>query len=523
MTTDRADRPVASVIVPVMNGERFLAQALGSIAAQDIEEPFETIVVDDGSTDRSGEIARSFPSVRLHRQANQGVAAARNAGIAMARGEYVAFLDQDDLFTADKLRVQLAFMRERPEVRVTYARQRFVLEEGRAPPRWFRTELLAADHVGLVPSALVARAGVFDEVGLFDPSYVAGSDADWFARVRRLGVPLAFVPRTLLLKRIHEANESARTGVAIPELCRVVRTHMDARRSSARAGGAGAGAGGDGGGGAEARRVRGHVSGEPRGTRVPVLVLTAPRSRDYLGATLDSLRASGYLAPPGVAPVQVVLGSPESGPIARYEMAGSEVRVRSMPPELALEARSGGLDARQRCSLGHCSWMRVACEDCEDCEEGRRPEYVLACEDDIVFSRGWAGYLEGVLRDVEAQGPAPAIVCLYRPFLPGRTRDRTRDRFERGERWFPFSDHFWGLQAVVYPTRILKDLADYVYENTIVAYRDPVDIVIGRFAWSRGIRTIATAPSLVDHVGQETTVESQFHKADYFVESVEGL
>ncbi|HEX5852076.1 MAG TPA: glycosyltransferase, partial [Solirubrobacteraceae bacterium] len=93
--SESAWQPSVSVIVPVYMGERFLADALDSVAAQTYA-PLETIVVDDGSPDRSAEIAAGRPGVRLIRQKNQGVAAARNAGLAAARGELLAFLDQDD-------------------------------------------------------------------------------------------------------------------------------------------------------------------------------------------------------------------------------------------------------------------------------------------------------------------------------------------------------------------------------------------------------------------------------------------
>jgi glycosyltransferase involved in cell wall biosynthesis len=88
--------PLVSVVTPVYNGEAFLRETLESIFAQDYE-PFEVIVVDDGSTDGSAAIARSYPAARYIRQHNQGPAAARNAGIAAARGEFLAFVDADDV------------------------------------------------------------------------------------------------------------------------------------------------------------------------------------------------------------------------------------------------------------------------------------------------------------------------------------------------------------------------------------------------------------------------------------------
>ena len=105
---------VVSVVMPVHNGERFLAEAIDSVLDQTYPHR-EIVVVDDGSVDRSAEIARSRP-VRYLRQANRGVAAARNAGLAVARGDFIAFLDQDDTWLPHKLEAQLAFLFERPSV-----------------------------------------------------------------------------------------------------------------------------------------------------------------------------------------------------------------------------------------------------------------------------------------------------------------------------------------------------------------------------------------------------------------------
>jgi glycosyltransferase involved in cell wall biosynthesis len=132
-----SENPLVSVIIPVYNGARFLRAALESVLAQTYRN-FEVIVVDDGSVDDSGVIAQSFPEVRYIHQTNQGVAAARNHAIEVARGEYFAFLDQDDLWTADKLKLQIAYLLSHPEVGYTLTQQSFFLEPGATLPAWFR-------------------------------------------------------------------------------------------------------------------------------------------------------------------------------------------------------------------------------------------------------------------------------------------------------------------------------------------------------------------------------------------------
>jgi glycosyltransferase involved in cell wall biosynthesis len=108
--------PVISCIVPVYNGERYLAETLNSIVGQTYR-PLEIIVVDDGSTDGSARIAEAFgPRVQYCWQENAGEAAARNGGLGMAQTEFVAFLDADDLWRPEKLARQIAQFQEKPEI-----------------------------------------------------------------------------------------------------------------------------------------------------------------------------------------------------------------------------------------------------------------------------------------------------------------------------------------------------------------------------------------------------------------------
>jgi glycosyltransferase involved in cell wall biosynthesis len=223
-------QPLVSVIVPVYNGARFLRAALESVFAQTYR-PIEVIVVDDGSADDSGVMAQSFPEVRYIRQENQGVAAARNNGIEAARGEFFAFLDQDDLWTPEKLRLQIEHLLNNPELGYTLTHQQFFLEPGTTLPVWFRKELLTSIHTGWVLGTLVVRRTAFEQVGNFATGYSAANDSDWFFRAKAADIPMAIVPELLLLKRIHEANDSGRAKEILSELLKVVKSSLDRHRS----------------------------------------------------------------------------------------------------------------------------------------------------------------------------------------------------------------------------------------------------------------------------------------------------
>jgi glycosyltransferase involved in cell wall biosynthesis len=223
------ENPLVSVVIPVHNGGHYLRAALESVFAQTYRA-FEVIVVDDGSADDSGVIAQSFPEVRYIHQANQGVAAARNNGLAVARGEYFAFLDQDDLWMPDKLKLQIEYLLSHPEVGYTLTQQQYFLDPGGTLPPWFRKELFDSIHTGWVLGTLVIRRTIFEQVGNFATGYSAANDSDWFFRAKAAQIPMAVMPELLLRKRIHDANDSARAKEILSELLKVVKTSLDRQR-----------------------------------------------------------------------------------------------------------------------------------------------------------------------------------------------------------------------------------------------------------------------------------------------------
>jgi glycosyltransferase involved in cell wall biosynthesis len=219
--TDRP-RPVVSVVVPVFNGAAFVAEALRSVLAQTYR-PLDVVAVDDGSSDESAAIVASFAHVRCVRQPNRGVAAARNAGVAATSGPLVAFIDQDDRWTPDKLTRQVTCLEKHPHLGFCLAHQRLVLEPGTGRPSWLRPELLAADPVGYLPGTLLVWRETLHRVGLFDEANPIASDSDWFLRAKDAGIAMAVLPEVLLERRIHRANQSAQTVSGSRQLLAAVR------------------------------------------------------------------------------------------------------------------------------------------------------------------------------------------------------------------------------------------------------------------------------------------------------------
>ena len=123
MTVTGHQPQTVSVIIPAFNAEAHLGKCLSSIASQACDCRIEMIVIDDGSTDDTARIARSFPDVTLIQQQNQGPAAARNRGLEAATGELIAFLDSDDLWPAGKLEEQLRILKCNPDLRRIFIRE----------------------------------------------------------------------------------------------------------------------------------------------------------------------------------------------------------------------------------------------------------------------------------------------------------------------------------------------------------------------------------------------------------------
>lgn len=201
MSDDRqSGRPLVSVVMAAYNAAEHIGPALESVLAQDWQ-PLEIVVVDDGSTDETAAVVRSFPEVVYLRQENQGPAAARNAAVAASHGAFVANLDSDDLLPPTRVSLQAAYLLEHPEAGAVFGRQEWL-----NAPAWMARDSVYGDIDGIPLSSVMFRREVFLELGGYDSAFEPSEDMDLVVRMRERGIAYAVLPEIVLYRRYHESS-----------------------------------------------------------------------------------------------------------------------------------------------------------------------------------------------------------------------------------------------------------------------------------------------------------------------------
>jgi glycosyltransferase involved in cell wall biosynthesis len=221
---------LVSVIVPVYNGEHYLKDAIASIRGQ-CPPSLEIVVIDDGSTDGTAHLIDHLgDDICRARQAQRGPAAARNHGLALSQGEFVAFLDADDLWPPDSLRMRVDRLLAEPALDVVLGRVQPIHATG---ARGY--ELSGGSLIATQLGSALFRRDVFARVGTFDERLSFSEDHDWFLRAREQGIRLAVLDRVTLQYRLHASNMTRCRDHRGYQLPAILKASLDRRR----AGGAG--------------------------------------------------------------------------------------------------------------------------------------------------------------------------------------------------------------------------------------------------------------------------------------------
>ena len=223
-----------SVVIPAYNASKYIGETLASVLAQTLP-PDEVLVIDDGSTDDTADVAERFgPPVRVIRRANAKQAATRNFGVQEAKSEWVAFMDSDDLWAVDKLEKQMLELARNPKADLCYAaRVHFIENDGVKQmlsvipvPEASEIDKALARNTTFLPSAVVVRRSTFLASGGFDTQFKIVEDWDLWMRLLNSGTIFAGCREPLLLYRIHLKGVSKNMDVWLAETDQVYRERI---------------------------------------------------------------------------------------------------------------------------------------------------------------------------------------------------------------------------------------------------------------------------------------------------------
>lgn len=212
-----------SVVIPVYNGEKYLRACLESVLAS-ISPVREILLIDDGSTDGTLEIAREFSQVQCFRQDNLGASAARNLGVKMAVGEWLAFMDADDLMLPGRLADGWEYLASRPELDGVFGE----VEQFSDPPGAFPHD--PRRQQAQLPGTFMVRRSTFERAGLFAPEYRAAEFVDWVLRAQEMEARFALLPELVLRRRLHAHNSGRLKPETRQDYAKVVMAALRRRR-----------------------------------------------------------------------------------------------------------------------------------------------------------------------------------------------------------------------------------------------------------------------------------------------------
>lgn len=215
-----------SVIIPTFNRKKYLGEAIESVLEQNYQ-PIEIIIIDDGSTDNTETLIKKYPEVHYVYQENIGQAAARNRGIALAKGEYLAFLDSDDLWLPGKLHLQMNHMQNHPEVKMLFGHvQQFCTDEYKSLHSNEATKVLP----GLFFGTLIIRKKDFLEIGYLQTQLHVGEFIEWFNRAKEAGYKYHTLKDIVMKRRLHDSNIGLQKYSGPNNFAQILKESLDRKR-----------------------------------------------------------------------------------------------------------------------------------------------------------------------------------------------------------------------------------------------------------------------------------------------------
>ena len=233
--------PLVSVIIPFYNGAKYFEETLDSVLKQTYPQ-IEIILINDGSTNPETDTflknileKKKSPQIRLYTQMNQGLSETRNRGIEYAQGQFIALLDQDDLWRPEKIERQVKQMQAMPGIGLAYtdclvhfqhSGKNVVYSRQVAPHQGFCFPDLLLENF-IVCSSVLIKKSILDELGHFDKKYKQAEEYDLFLRIARK-YSLAYLSDPLTTYRVHESNSTHGQGLLAQSECReILRGYLE--------------------------------------------------------------------------------------------------------------------------------------------------------------------------------------------------------------------------------------------------------------------------------------------------------
>ena len=227
--------PRISVVVPCYNAGKYVSAAIQSVLDQGWNN-LEILVTDDGSTDDSARVIQTFgDQVDYQWQENGGICAGRNNSLRRVTGDYVAFLDADDLWTPDSLTVRLDYLQKHPEIDLVFGAVKAFLSEDISQEEAASSQLPEV-QAGRLAGSILCRAESFFRVGYFDETLRLGETFDWLLRAKDEGLTEQELNHVVLLRRVHDTNTLKQDKDINKQYLQALRQSL-ARRKQLGAGG----------------------------------------------------------------------------------------------------------------------------------------------------------------------------------------------------------------------------------------------------------------------------------------------
>lgn len=234
--------PEVSIIMPLYNCESFISETIDSILGQTYKD-FEIITIDDGSTDDTYKLVTTKYGewVKCVQQKNSGLSCARNTGLSLARGRYIAFIDHDDKWLPNKLETQLSIFKDKPDVGLVFSDAYIVDKYGRRINNFFKItrpyrgmvfkKLLKENFIPILTVAV--KRDIFNKIGFFSSRYKIAEDWDMFLRISQQ-YPVDYIDSRLAEYRIHSLSFSKNRELVFQECLDVLGRYLKATDNSTR-------------------------------------------------------------------------------------------------------------------------------------------------------------------------------------------------------------------------------------------------------------------------------------------------